>query len=708
MEMTPGTTGDEKKSRVVGLALLFVVAALWLGAESALGLPSNRAYEQVTPVDKNGGDALVVSARTRASAEGDALGFASLVGFGDLQGMSISSEYMARRTTSGWASHGITPQQDSMSGLLILAGPGDAIYEGEFSPDFTQGVTLAHAFPAGDPNVSTVPNLFVRDDLLTPGPGSFRLVTESIAPIPPSAGGTPAGYLPTFAAASADFRHVIFESILNLTQQAIDAGRTEPKLYEWVDGAVRLVGILPNGDLAANAAAARGATGISPPYTHDAITDDGSRIFFTVRTAPSTPAKGELYVRKDGVTTERIDASERSVPDGSGPSAVFEAATADGRYVFFSSAERLTEDDDNTDADLYRSDLAAPAGARLTRLSVDEVPGDAHTPPVVGVLGVSEDGQRAYFLARGRLSADAPGLAVNTPGIYLWHEGRLSYVGKLQTGNDLEQAGNGSPTWLFVPKLSRVTADGRFALFITSEGDQRARHDHGDCGVDPCREAYVFDAEANGGAGAVVCVSCDPGGGPATGDVSTTVDEAIGGSRPTSHLNRPLSEDGRYAFFHTPERLAPEDGNDVSDAYQYDLVTGEVALISTGDAGADPAYFLDASASGRDVFFASRERLVGWDTDVSYDIYDARIGGGFPEPVRPVAGCADDACQGTRSQAPTRRSPTSVTFEGPGNVRAHHKKARRKCRRGKVRKRVRGRVRCAKKKRRVARKAADR
>ena len=50
--------------------------------------------------------------------------------------------------------------------------------------------------------------------------------------------------------------------------------------------------------------------------------------------------------------------------------------------------------------------------------------------------------------------------------------------------------------------------------------------------------------------------------------------------------------------------------------------------------------------SGRNIFFITSQGLVPQDTDGADDVYDARLGGGFPLPPAPVQPCAGDACQG--------------------------------------------------------------
>ncbi len=76
---------------------------------------------------------------------------------------------------------------------------------------------------------------------------------------------------------------------------------------------------------------------------------------------------------------------------------------------------------------------------------------------------------------------------------------------------------------------------------------------------------------------------------------------------------------------------------------------------------------MDASADGSDVFFTTEQRLTGSDTDGAVDLYDARAGGGFPEPPPSPAPCAADSCRSSASQPPTSQSPASSSIVGPGN-----------------------------------------
>jgi hypothetical protein len=143
--------------------------------------------------------------------------------------------------------------------------------------------------------------------------------------------------------------------------------------------------------------------------------------------------------------------------------------------------------------------------------------------------------------------------------------------------------------------------------------------------------------------------------------------------------------------------LLPQDTNAKSDVYQYDVPTGQLHLITSGTEPSD-AYFMDAGANGRDVFFLTRERLVGWDTDTSYDMYDARLGGGFPDPTPAPPRCSGSACQGSPPAAPTVPQGGSDSFDGNGDLpavlKSHAKSVR--CKRGFVKRRVRGKLKCVK------------
>jgi hypothetical protein len=84
------------------------------GASAAL--PDCRAYEMVSPVDKEGGDIITRSdynarkaQRDQSSDTGGRFTYSALRAFGDAQTSPYISQYLAERTPSGWSSHDISP-----------------------------------------------------------------------------------------------------------------------------------------------------------------------------------------------------------------------------------------------------------------------------------------------------------------------------------------------------------------------------------------------------------------------------------------------------------------------------------------------------------------------------------------------------------------------------------------------------------------------
>jgi Tol biopolymer transport system component len=628
-------------------------------------LPDCRAYELVSPPDKNGADVAPDSQRTRAAADGSALSFVSLGGFADVRGTGQATEYIAERSaapgTTGWGTHAITPKQDPLSFFAAFQQALEPAWQHEFSPDLSKGIFRAWSpVTDQDPNVVNVENLYRRTDLRSAGAGSYQLLTPCLAcatPISPfSILLLPHLALPELAGASADFSHVAFESPLPLTA---DAG-PGMHLYEWADGTLRLADILPDGACgsppchATRSAAGPGA-GSGPPHI---VSADGSRIVFT------DTSTGKLYERIGGSQTVQINASERTTPEVP-QAAIYQTASVDDKRVFFTTAEQLTNADTNGVIDLYMWDATASAGHHLTLLSVDSTPGH-DALDVDGVIGASDDGRYVYFVDRGQLVAGKP--FTGNPGFFLWHEGAapaVTYIGEManpvDTGTDLLNHAS-----LSGGTRGRVTPDGRHMAFISHSGvGLLSEHGGADynqqaCGTG-CGEFYLYSADTGG----LGCTSCNPSGAPATTNADTWV---RGGTLvSTPHVTHSLSEDGQRFFFHTTEALVPQDTNGRSDLYEYDAQTGKVHLISSGH---DPSesFFMDASADGSNVFFLTRQRLTGWDTDQSLDLYDARIGGGFPAPPASAPQCEGEACHGSAPESPGSATYGTGFVSGAGNL----------------------------------------
>jgi hypothetical protein len=394
----------------------------------------------------------------------------------------------------------------------------------------------------------------------------------------------------------------------------------------------------------------------------------------------------------------------------------YQGASVDGSNVLFTSCEQLTNDSTagfsaglrppgagtggaclsaadhvRLGVDLYQYDTSS---GQLHDLTVDSNPGDPNRADVQGVVGESADGSYVYFVANGVLAAGAsPGNCSNlgitppaTCSLYVRHGGVTTFIATLEgnTTNNGSSVGD-QLDWRGGFGTARVSADGTHVAFMSVRSltgyDNTIAGGGSTCGVDPvratpygdphCPEVFIYDATA-GPAGQLSCASCNPSGARPTGPSllhAAVKDDIVNQSTGfESYLPRNLSADGSRLFFESVDALVPQDINGVQDVYEYE--NGQARLISNGT-GAGDSVFLDASVSGDNVFFATQAQLVGQDGDNSFDVYDARIGGGYPPPSVPSVACQGDACQGPVA-APNHPTPNSLSFSGPGNPAPAH------------------------------------
>jgi sugar lactone lactonase YvrE len=371
----------------------------------------------------------------------------------------------------------------------------------------------------------------------------------------------------------------------------------------------------------------------------------------------------------------------------------------------------------NPGNDLYRY---GPGEEELTDLTPD--PAEADGAKVQGVVGVSNDGAYVYFAANGVLddaeeaktgNCDGPlGLAAGHCSLYLWHAGSISLLARLNAaGSEASDALNWAPTpreqfgsASYIPKTSFLNSDGQTLLFRSQE--QLTSYDN-----EGTPEYYRFQV---GDPEGIRCVSCNPVG-EAAGEgpkISRIHFPGIGPLASVSAVSaRVLSSSGNQVFFETSEALVPEDTNGqggcpvsiypaCNDVYEWEadgaggctensaayspLNAGCIYLLSTGKSEF-PSLFADASADGKDVFFFTRQQLVGQDEDELQDVYDARVGGGLasqnPTPIPPCESV--EACHGPVPPPPAESSPGTASFVGPGNPVPKHKKQKARRHKGK-------------------------
>jgi hypothetical protein len=273
---------------------------------------------------------------------------------------------------------------------------------------------------------------------------------------------------------------------------------------------------------------------------------------------------------------------------------------------------------------------------------------------VAGVVGASEDGAVVYFVAEGVLPGSGENgfgasAVVGSDNLYVEDVGSgepARFIATLSPRDDqLEPAGAAITTrigdWAgSVAQLTaRVTPDGGALVFVSSA--RITGYDSG--GVN---EVYEYLA---GGGGVLRCVSCNPSGEAPVGEAAL-IPDAVNGYQP-----RWVTDNGAEVFFDDSEGLVARDTNATWDVYEYE--GGSDYLISGGGSGG-PSRFDDATPEGSDVFFTSSEDLVGGVAAGQTKIYDARVGGGFPEPAVAQA-CAGEGCKGASTTEPVL--PSAVT-----------------------------------------------
>ncbi|HSC21379.1 MAG TPA: hypothetical protein VLC07_06585, partial [Solirubrobacterales bacterium] len=125
--------------------------------QSATALPECRAYEKVSPDDKNGGDVVGDGSMVIAAVDGAGVAYSSRVGFGNAQGSGVvgQTQYLARRGASGWNTRAVTPT--SAAGTeQILSTPTVVFW---FSPDLIRGLLFGFDLPAVTDDLPEVENM---------------------------------------------------------------------------------------------------------------------------------------------------------------------------------------------------------------------------------------------------------------------------------------------------------------------------------------------------------------------------------------------------------------------------------------------------------------------------------------------------------------------------------------------------------------------
>lgn len=388
-------------------------------------------------------------------------------------------------------------------------------------------------------------------------------------------------------------------------------------------------------------------------------------------------------------------------------------------------------------ADLYVCEFEPTSSTencpKLTDLTGPEhgfsQPGD-----VVGaVLGASEDGASVFFVANGATDGASTGTCPNPLSqleataadgcnLYMAHNGGAGWeapklVATLSALDSPDWANEGTR---LLNLTARVSPNGRYLAFMSER--ELTGYDNRD--ASPAaqeahdEEVFLYDSS---GEGELHCASCNPN--PAqrptgifdteeTGEGEIIVDPAsfvwknrwlaasIPGWTALSSVDAPyqsryLLDNGRL-FFNSADSLVPSDTNrrtetipghgptevGVEDVYEYEpggvggCEAASEACVSPISSGTSPreSAFLDASASGDDVFFLTPQSLLSTDVDEAADAYDARVCTAsspcIAPPPPPAPPCSSEAtCRTGGASSPSAfGSATSEASLGVSSV----------------------------------------
>jgi hypothetical protein len=697
-----------------GLRIISVVAVtcglLCCLSSGATALPVGRLYEMVSPPYTGGYGATAITA---VSSDGESVTFTSPgASFGGSPTSTEFNGYLARRNANGWSTVSLQPPTSIAPDDISQGFPTDVSTTLESSLSQTKtGVNAGSSSETGETT-----EFLLHASNAPETEAGFEVAGIPLSPIE----GKPYQEGLFYLGASTDFSHVVFgghraEPLLTLAGQA-----TEESLYDLKTGkmaSLRLVGVNNDGELIDPYCPVVLGSASGAESQFNAISADGQEIFFTDNANradtdnaecdatkptvidPANPAL--LYVRVNGEKTLQVSAPvaadcaalarcQSALP----ARAEFNGADEAGKRVFFTTAQPLVTGDTDDGLDLYMANIGCPGSIEgsceaaaqqvtsMTQVSHSTLPGEA--AKVQGVLRVAPDGSRVYFVALGVLSEgqNAEG-AVPVKGadnlyVYDATSGKTSFITDLCSGSGMTGgiaephcpgSGSASDTGLWEHSAGQAQtggADGDYLVFSTY--GQLVGGD-----INATRDVYRYDATT----GELNRVSIGEDGYDANGNGGTS-DASIHNGEEVAFVtrdhdlkNRAISEDGSRVVFITAEPLSPDAVNGLTDVYEWHQTPGSskegvVSLVSPGEAEqpVEPDKVV-MDPSGNNIFFITIQGLVPQDTNDTEDVYDARLGGGFPPAPTPQQPCAGDSCQGPLSTPAPLLVPGSAV-QAPG------------------------------------------
>jgi hypothetical protein len=611
---------------------------------ASANLPDCRAYEQVTPVDKEGAQEAYnygpkVDSGALVGEDGEHLLFENpVVNWGSGTGSGASPYLFSRHDAQhGWSITSGAPQPETGAQQLVPE---------LYNDDLTQVAVEAGVHTSLGDGLSMEVNYEVGP---TGGPYSF------VASVPRKDVETgAAGFYDGWVAASDDFSKLILQVEDHKLLEGPTGTKSGNDLYEYSSGELSQVNV-GVGSCGAHIVDGREQKGVHS--SANAVSADGSRVFFEAVPGSNCSAATHLYMRKDGAETVDIGAYR------------FAGASPQGTEVL----------------------LASASGGETHYATYDTETGSTKqifSGPESEEVGVSDEFKAIYFRSEGG-------------EVYRYDT----------TSETLAFAFWLTPNTTGTGIATEISPDGRYYYFqggvpgVPGE-NQAFLYDSTEHVVECLSCASSFDPEPK--LGSFFSTSEESG-------VLGPLQEQNAHPGITS-----LSSNGDFAFFDTTAALLPSDVDGEvapeattgvehqsdedsvsSDVYEWrrdgidgcGQLQGCLALITNGRGGV-LNLLIGATPDGSNVFFYTLSQLLPQDNDNAGDIYDARLDGGLSPPPPAPTECEASACS-TPANAPNDATPSSSTYVGAGNTPAlvvpsgagKAKKVESKKKHGKARKR---------------------
>jgi hypothetical protein len=429
-----------------------------------------------------------------------------------------------------------------------------------------------------------------------------------------------------FDGASSDGSRVFFTTNEPLVSADTD---NQYDVYQRAGGVTTLVSTGPTGGNGASAA------------FYDGSSADGSHVFFSTDeqlTSADTDARQDVYDRSGGTTT----LTTTSATGGNGDfDAYFTGASSSGDVVYFRTFEKLSTGDGDTYQDIYKHTSAGTG-----QVSIGPVGGNG--PYSAAFAGMSKDGNRIFFTTREKLTNDDTdtgcselGKSVPCTDVYERSGGTTTLVSTGPSGGSgaFEASYEGTSddgTHVYFSTTEALTSsdtDSSIDLYDRSNSTTTTQISTGPSGGNGAFPA-AFAGNSSNGAHAFFTTAESLVGSDTDGRVdiydrsgtTTTLVSTSATAGNSSFFDAAFdtnSADGSRVFFQTDEALVPADTDGRQDIYE--RFGGITTLISygTSPSSALDNFFAGASTDGTRVFFRTNDRLLAGDTDSTQDVYSA-------------------------------------------------------------------------------------